>query len=103
MVEYVGSYHVVVSGIVGGSSLVSRDSYGMIYTTNKKFKFHSPNFDSEYRTSECQIRMGGNVDNDHIDNSYGIFELKFLIVYNGIEVGRKNTSSGYFIRVWRYA
>ena len=32
-----------------------------------------------------------------IEDSYGIFELKFLIIYNGIEVGRKNTSSGYFI------
>ena len=102
MVEYVGSYHVVVSGIVGGSSLVSRDSYGMIYTTNKKFKFHSPNFDSEYRTSECQIRMGGNVDNDHIDNSYGNSNFNIQIVYYIHEVRKKNTSSGYFIRVWRY-
>ena len=35
VVENVGSYHVVVSGIVGGSSLVSRISYGLIYITKK--------------------------------------------------------------------
>ena len=28
VIEYAGAYHIVVSGIVGGSSLVSRDSFG---------------------------------------------------------------------------
>ena len=36
VVENVGSYHVVVSGIVGGSSLVSRISYGKDNSSSSK-------------------------------------------------------------------
>lgn len=55
-------------------------------------------YDYAYR-----VNGGGNVVGiiDGTDvvslDSYGRFKLKFLIVYNGIEVGKKNSSSGYFI------
>lgn len=57
-----GACRVYSDGVVSGSgSNVGWDSCGR----------SSPNFDSEYHTSACQIRTGGNVDNDWIGNSYG--------------------------------
>lgn len=63
VVEYVGSYHVVVSGIVGGSSLVSRDSYG---------KDNSPSSNND--NGAFNVDQGGTVDIGYYwntDNSYG--------------------------------
>lgn len=66
VVEYVGSYHVVVSGIVGGSSLVSRDSYG-------KDNYPSTDYMSDiYSYYMAQIiGYDGNGDKKGVSGSYG--------------------------------
>ena len=75
---------------------------GCLYT-NKKTSFRSPwsrDFGITY-VGVFYVGSDGDIYYSNwevaIEDSYGLFELKFLIVYNSIEVGRKNTSSGYFI------
>lgn len=57
VIENVGSYHVVVSGIVGGSSLVSRISYGLIYITKKILTFALRTSTSVMRISWIRVVM----------------------------------------------
>lgn len=75
VVENVGSYHVVVSGVVGGSSLVSRISYGITIYTKKKSAFRSPDVYDRDDYTYC-VDPDGVVDIYHgVDwgatNSYG--------------------------------
>lgn len=68
---------------------------GCLYT-NKKISFRSPVLNYDYNGANC-VYNDGIVYHNGVTRSYGRFKLKFLIVYNSIEVGRKNSSSGYFI------
>ena len=51
------------------------DSYGMIYTTKKKFKFRSPSiYDDDYEDRAHYVLLGGDVSIDYgwnVNDSYG--------------------------------
>lgn len=70
--DYNYVYLVHSRGDVGSFSWHITDSYGMIYTTNKNFSFHSPNFNYDGYAYGVSPVGGGYYWT--VDNSYGLSE-----------------------------